>query len=383
MASPTHTVLVLGAYGFFGSRICAGLAKNPRIRLILAGRDATKATAAAYQLGLNANHARALDATSPDLALQLRKLGVNTLIHTAGPFQGQGYSVARAAIKAGCNYFDLADGRAFVGGITKLDAEARAAGVSVISGVSSLPALTAAVVDKYRGEFKRLDAIRIGITSGGVIPGVATLRAVLGYCGKPFRTLENGAWIDAYGWLDTQQHDFQKSLGVRRISRCDVPDLDLLPLRYPGVKTVSFHAGFASSTAHQAVERLAMLVKSGRLKSAQPFARILYTLGRWMQPVFSDRGAMFVKLEGLHENGARYAHTWSLIARENHGPNVPCAASIALASKIAAGAKLPAGAMPCMGLLSVEELMMPLKGFAIREFPPFGPGGVELGKLET
>lgn len=378
-----HRILVLGGYGFFGSRISAALAKNPRIHLYLTGRDGTKATAAAYQIGLSANHARALDATSPDLAIQLRKLGVNTVIHTAGPFQKQGYEVARAAIKAGCNYIDLADGRAFVCGITKLDAEARAAGVSVISGASSLPALTSAVVDKYRGEFKRLDAIYIGITSGAVIPGLATVHAIMSYCGKPFRTLENGAWIDVYGWLDTKQHDFMKTVGVRRISRCDVPDLDLLPQRYPGVKTVSFHAGFASNTAHQLVERLAMLVKDRHLKSALPFARTLYTLGRWLQPVFSDRGAMFVKLEGLHENGARYAHTWNIVARENHGPNIPCAASIALANKIAAGGKLPAGAMPCMGLLTVDDLLVPLKGLSIREFPPFGPGGVELGKLDA
>jgi hypothetical protein len=378
MASPT-AVLVLGAYGFFGSRICAGLAKNPRIRLILAGRDLAKATAAAYQLGLSANNARAIDATNPELALQLRKLGVNVLIHTAGPFQGQGYEVARAAIKAGCHYLDLADGRAFVSGIVRLDPEARAAGVSVVSGVSSLPALTSAVVDKYRGAFKRLDVIRIGITSGAVIPGIATLRAVLGYCGKRFRTLENGAWIDVYGWLDTRQHDFSKAVGVRRISRCDVPDLDLLPLRYPGVKTVSFHAGFASNTAHQLVEHLATFVKDGRLKSAVPFARSLYTVGRWMQTVFSERGAMFVRLEGLHENGAPYAITWNLVARENHGPNVPCAASIALVNKIAAGAKLPAGAMPCLGLLTVEEILAPLKGLSIREYPPLGPGGLEVG----
>jgi saccharopine dehydrogenase-like NADP-dependent oxidoreductase len=374
-----HRVLVLGAYGFFGSRICEALAKNPRIQLILAGRDLTKATAAAYQLRLSAHHARALDATSPELALQLRKLGINTVIHTAGPFQGQGYEVARAAIKAGCHYLDLADGRAFVAGITRFDAEARAARVSIVSGASSLPALTSAVVDKYRGEFKRLDAIRIGITSGAVLPGIATIRAILGYCGRPFRTLENGAWIDVYGWLDTQEHEFSKSVGVRRISRCNVPDLDLLPQRYPGVKTVSFHAGFASSTAHRFVERLAMLVKARRMQSALPFARPLYTLGRWMQPVFSDRGAMFVKLEGIHDNGARYAHTWNIVARENHGPNIPCAASIALANKIAAGGKVPAGAMPCMGLLDMEELMEPLKGLSIREFPPLGPDGNPLG----
>jgi saccharopine dehydrogenase-like NADP-dependent oxidoreductase len=379
MSPSIQKILVLGAYGFFGSRICAALAKNPRIHLILAGRDLSKATAAAYQLGLTANHARALDAERPDLALQLRKLGVNVVIHTAGPFQGQGYEVARASIKAGCQYLDIADGRAFVCGITRLDAEARAAGVSIISGASSLPALTSAVVDKYRGEFKRLDAIRIGITSGAAIPGIATLRAVLGYCGKPFRTLSNGAWIDVHGWLDTQQHEFSKSVGVRRIGRCDVPDLDLLPQRYPGVKTVSFHAGFASNTAHQVVEKLAMLVKARRIASALPFARLLFTLGRWMQPVLSDRGAMFVRLEGLHDNGARYAHTWNIVARENHGPNIPCSAAIALANKIAAGGKLPAGAMPCVGLLTVEELMEPLKGLSIREYPPVGPGDQELG----
>src|SRR6185295_748471 len=160
---------------------------------------------------------------------------------------------------------------------------------------------------------------------------------------------------------------------------CDVPDLDLLPQRYPGLKAVSFHAGFASNTAHQVVEQLALQVKAGRLKSALPFARPLYKLGRWLQPVFSDRGAMFVRLEGLYENGARYAHTWNIVARENHGPNIPCAASIALANKFAAGEKLPAGAMPCMGLLTLEELMAPLKGLSIREYPPTGPGGQELG----
>ena len=67
------------------------------------------------------------------------------------------------------------------------------------------------------------------------------------------------------------------------------------------------------------------------------------------------------------------------MARENHGPEIPCAAAIALTNKIAAGAKLPPGAMPCLGLLTVEELMAPLKGLSIREFPPLGPGGLEVG----
>src|SRR5258705_5079176 len=129
MAEP-HRILILGAYGFFGSRIATALARKSRIQLILAGRNPEKATALAYQVGLRAENARALDATNPQLSQQLRKLGVNTLIHTAGPFQEQNYGVAHACIPARCNYLDLADGREIVGGVGPPDATARAAGSS-------------------------------------------------------------------------------------------------------------------------------------------------------------------------------------------------------------------------------------------------------------
>jgi saccharopine dehydrogenase-like NADP-dependent oxidoreductase len=205
-----HRVLVLGGYGFFGSRICEALARNPRIHLLIAGRDEDKATALAYKLGIGAPRAKVVDATSPQLSLQLRKLEVGTVIHTAGPFQEQNYAVAQAAIQARCNYFDLADARSFVTGITKLDEAARGAGVAVISGVSSLPALTSAVVDRYLDRFERLDAIRIGLSSGARVPGLATIQAVLGYAGKKFRVLENGQWIEVHGWLDRVEYEFAK-----------------------------------------------------------------------------------------------------------------------------------------------------------------------------
>lgn len=362
--------MVLGGYGFFGSRICAALAKNPRLQLLIVGRDAKKATELAYQLGLRAENARAMDATSPQFALHLRKLGVNTLIHTAGPFQDQNYTVAQASIQAGCNYLDLADGRAFVGGIGKLDAAAKAANVAVISGVSSVPALTSAVVDRYLSEFSRLDAVRSGISSGAFVPGIATVRAVLGYCGQPFRVLENGRWDIEHGWLDRIEHEFPKPLGIRPMGRCDVPDLDLLPKRHPSLKTASFHAGFASNTAHGILEKIAVRVRDGKMKSALPLTKLLYTIARWIQPVVSDRGGMFVTLEGLDPDGDALSITWHLIARENHGPNIPCAAAIALINKIAAGQVAPPGAYPCMGLLNVEEMLETLKGLSIRELAP-------------
>src|SRR5205807_3167160 len=131
------------------------------LRVLVGGRDLGRATAAARAMDLPAEHAVALDAHDSNLADVLRRLHVDVLIHTAGPFQGQDYSVARAAVEVGCHYIDLADGRQFVAGIGSLNAQALAAGVTITSGASSVPALSSAVVDRYLPRFRRLDAIHM------------------------------------------------------------------------------------------------------------------------------------------------------------------------------------------------------------------------------
>src|SRR5450830_1185214 len=140
-----HTILVLGGYGFFGSRICQALSREKNIRLLIGGRDAVQAQSMAMRLGLQAAQGLAIDARAADLTQQLAAHKVATVIHTAGPFQGQDYAVARAAIAANANYIDLADGRDFVAGIVELEQAARERGLLVTSGASSLPALSSAV----------------------------------------------------------------------------------------------------------------------------------------------------------------------------------------------------------------------------------------------
>jgi saccharopine dehydrogenase-like NADP-dependent oxidoreductase len=139
-----HTVLVLGGYGFFGSRICSALALDPAIRVLVGGRSGERARAAAPSFGLHADAGVEVDANSADLARRFVELGIDSVVHAAGPFQGQDYVVARAAVRAGCHYLDLADGRAFVAGIESLNAEAVTSGVTVISGASSVPGLSSA-----------------------------------------------------------------------------------------------------------------------------------------------------------------------------------------------------------------------------------------------
>ena len=362
-----HTTMVLGGYGFFGERISESLAADLPIRLLVAGRDATKAAALAARLKLPSSQAVVVDANDPGLAGRLRELGVQTLIHTAGPFQAQKYTVAAAAIEAGCHYIDLADGREFVVGIESLDAQARARGVTVISGASSVPALSSAVVDRFVANYKRLDSIEFGISSGARAPGLATVRGVFSYGGKPFQEWRGGAWRTTYGWLDLRRHLFPPPLGSRWVSSCDIPDLTLFPKRYPTVRTVSFHAGFASGLGHLVVCGLAGLVRARLLPSLTPFAAPLSRISHWIEPLLSDQGGMFVHLDGEGQGSNRLFVSWNLLARQNHGPYIPCGAAIALARKLANGANLPKGAMPCVGLLTVKEFLAPLRNLDVRE----------------
>ncbi|MDY6945363.1 MAG: saccharopine dehydrogenase NADP-binding domain-containing protein, partial [Pseudomonadota bacterium] len=132
------TVVVLGGYGNFGRRIVAALAREPGVRVFVGGRDMKQARAAAQETG-GAAEPMHLDAHAPDLARRLRELAASIVIHTAGPFQGQTYTVPRACIAAGAHYIDLADGRAYVCGIQALDEEARSNQTLIVSGASSVP----------------------------------------------------------------------------------------------------------------------------------------------------------------------------------------------------------------------------------------------------
>ena len=351
-------LLVLGGYGHFGGRICRALGNDAT--LIVAGRDAHKAQQAARALG-TAHEGVALDYTATDLAQRLRALRVNAVVHTCGPFQGQNYHVAQACIAAGAHYLDLADGRDFVAGIgigistSALDAAARAADVLVVSGASTLPALSSAVIDEYIGHFARLDTIDISIAPGQQTPrGVATLEAVLSYCGKPFTVWEAGRWQTAYGWQDVHAATYPE-FGRRWLARCDVPDLALFPQRYAGVQRVRFDAGLEVKLGQIAFWLLAGLVRVGVIADASRYARQLQATGRHFDRLGSDTGGMHVGLGGMDADGQPMRVDWHLVARRGHGPEIPCVPAIVLARKLAAGTLTARGATPCMGLMSLTE----------------------------
>src|SRR5258706_16420284 len=164
-------VVVLGGYGNFGAVIAAMLARDARFQVIVAGRDGEAAARAAERIG--ATGAR-LDAQDPELSAHLSRCEADLVISTAGPFQGQDYAVARAALACGAHYIDIADGREVVCGIDALDAGARARDRLVVRGASSGPALSSAGIECYAGEFPAVAEMDVGISASAKGPGIGT-----------------------------------------------------------------------------------------------------------------------------------------------------------------------------------------------------------------
>ena len=362
-------ILVLGGSGVFGSRIAERLVRDPVVDLIIAGRNLKACEALGQKLrlaGSNRVEAAAVDALTLS-ADTLRQLRLNVVINTVGPFQAHDYRVARAAIDAGVHYIDIADARGFVAGISALDAGAKAAGVLVVSGASSVPALAAAIIDELGLGFDRLECITCGISPGNSFdPGLATGRSIIGALGRPFMSLTDGRMSPQYGWQPIVRHRVP-GIGTRWFGACDAPDLDLFPIRYSSLQTQRFVAGVEVKAFHAALWAMSWIVRAGLLRQPERLAGPLLAAKRWLSFLGSDRGVMFVVLDGRGRDGQPKRIVWDLAAWRGHGPYIPATPAVILARGLAAASVTVRGAMPCVGLMTHQQFTREVADLDIRQ----------------
>jgi hypothetical protein len=358
--------LVLGGYGLFGSRIARGLAATGRIAVCVAGRDAARARAFADALG-PAACGIGLDVADPALTERIAAIAPQLVIHAAGPFQGRDYREAWAAVENGAHYLDLADDRTFVSGIGRLDAAAREHGVLVVSGASTVPAISSAVIDAHAARFGVVRVVDIGISPGNLTPrGLATVAAILNRVGQPFLWREDGVPRAVHGWQRLARQRFPAPVGVRWLAACDVPDLELFPQRYPSLVSLRFRAGLELRTLHFGLWLLSWLARWRIVANWARHAVGLERLSEVLARCGSDAGAMHVTLRGCDPHGRPLTLRWDLVAADGDGPQVPCTPVLVLAGKLADGSLRERGARPCMGMLRLAELEAAWRPFAIR-----------------
>lgn len=351
-------IVVLGGYGHFGGRICRGLARNCSAELVVAGRSSARGSSLVHALQeINPNgtfQSAVLDHSAPEFERDLGALEPSIVVHAAGPFQGQDYRVAEACLRLGSHYVDLADGRRFVTDFTRLDTAARRGGVLLVAGASTLPAVSSAVVDHLGSDMAVIDRIETAILPANRTErGRSTIAAVFSYVGKPIRVFRNGEWTRKYGWIDLRKVDHPTC--ARRAGTCDVPDLQLFPDHYQSVKTVTFHAGLELGWQQWGMWFMGWLARLGIVSDWSHHAGVFDRVSARLVSLGSDVGGMQVRVLGRDGAGSRIRRTWNLTAGSNHGPEIPCIPARVVATKLVGNELTKRGAVPCMGLMSLED----------------------------
>ncbi len=361
-------VLVLGGYGNFGKRICLALAKAD-IDVIMVGRNADHALSCVNDIKIKVTNAKITIETtdiSNNFTQLLKKYQPTVVINTVGPFQGSNYDIVKSCIASRAHYLDLADARDFVTGISQLDNLAKQSDVTVISGASSVPALSSAVVEHFKDKFSQITNMKYGIsTAQKTANGLATASAILTYLGKPIKPFL-GSKETIYGWQNLYCQTYPL-LGKRWMASCDVPDLDLLPNHY-NIQNIKFSAGVESTPMHFCMWLTSWSIRLGlpidlsrHVKGIQQISRI-FNIGA------KNMSGMHVILDGIDHHNQKKQVKWFIIAEYGQGLEIPTIPAIILAKKILKGTFNTTGAMPCVGLVSLEEYLDELKGFAIQIF---------------
>lgn len=359
-------ILILGGYGVFGGRLAQLLADVAQLELLVCGRDLGKAQqfCAAWS---GATRVWPVQLDRLRIEDGLREHQPQLLVDASGPFQDYGterYRVVRACIDHGVHYLDFADAADFVFGVSQFDAQARAASVYVLSGVSSFPVLTAAVLR----EMAR--SMEIVAVTGGIAPspyagiGLNVMRAVVGYAGAPVKLVRGGVQSSGIGLAESLRYTVavpgRVPLRNLHFSLVDVPDLQVLPPEHPTLTDIWMGAGPVPEVLHRILNLLAQARAHLGLPSLEPLSRLFYAVLNRMR-YGEHRGGMFVHARGVRD-GRTKEISWHLLAEGDDGPLIPSMAIEAIVRKAIAGAPPETGARAATRALSLTDYDEMFKG---------------------
>ncbi|MEP5729936.1 MAG: saccharopine dehydrogenase NADP-binding domain-containing protein [Sulfitobacter sp.] len=359
-------VLIIGGTGVFGQRLVRHLSQVDGITLHVASRSKAKAEAFVRTIAKTSTRLSAV-ALDRDVNLQavLQEIKPFVVVDCSGPFQAQGYEAARMVLEAGAHLIDLADARAYLAGFKgALDDVARQFQVTALTGASSTPTLSTCVVNHVTKGWQRIESIDICITPGGKSAvGRSVIEAILSYAGKPVPIWENGRLLDTTGWRNGQMV-VMPGLGHRRVAAVETFDAEYLGPRLDVRSRVSFSAGLEPRIEQWGIETLAALRSRGWVGSLAGLIPLLLKARTLTRITTSDSGGMLVDVCGLNTMGDAAQIKWSLVAHQDHGPNIPILPAAAAIKTLLQGG-VPMGAGFAHEVIDLHQIMEEMTGYAI------------------
>ncbi|MGV1048826.1 MAG: saccharopine dehydrogenase family protein [Solirubrobacterales bacterium] len=137
-----------------------------------------------------------VDADRPDLS------GARLVVNFAGPFYGGSDRLARAALEAGCDYVDICDDVEGIEPVLALDAAAREAEVTLITGAGNSPGTSNLMAKQLLEVHPECNGVRVVWVVGDTDPGgLAPLRHMLHMAVAPCPVWRDGSFVDEPGFV--------------------------------------------------------------------------------------------------------------------------------------------------------------------------------------
>jgi len=248
------------------------LAKDARFDVLVAGRSLEKAE---MFCKIHGGTPALLDLNDEDIDARIAALNPCIVIDAAGPFQAYEdrtpYRLARAALACKAHYLDLSDDAEFTSGISTLNDHALEAECIVLSGVSSVPALSSSIVSALAKDMADIHTIESTILPGNKAPrGLSVIRAIVGQSGAPLKIWQDNQWTHEKGWSKRKTLNLSvpdtPPIKNRWASLIGAPDLALFPA-YFKAGTVRFRAGLDLKLMHGGLAFLSLPVRWGWLQT--------------------------------------------------------------------------------------------------------------------
>lgn len=233
-------VLVLGGTGGMGQGVARDLIKQDRIEKVVLGDINVDPARVQEKLRASAKVSLVRIDVNDHAGMVNEIKGVDVVVNCAGPFYKTAVAVARAAVEARVNYIDICDDyeAAQILFASDIDAAAKEAGITVLTGMGSDPGTNNVLVKWYANRLDRVDEIYLyWVVSIAELSGAAwdhSLHMVLGKIPQYI----GGQLVEVDGGGGEEIEHFLEPLGECLISYVGHPQPITIPRYIKGVKTV-------------------------------------------------------------------------------------------------------------------------------------------------
>jgi len=321
-------IIVIGGAGDMGSRAVRCLAEFNEVECItIADRDCARSSRLAYELWCSKVDTVEVDADNFSRLVDNMK-GYDVAASALGPFYKYEAKVAQAAVEAGVDYVSICDDYDAAQAVFALDAEARAKGVTVLTGLGWTPGLSNVLARKGAAALDHTREINVAWAGSAYdSTGLAVIYHTIHIFTGNVPSYQGGRAVEVLAGSGREKIFFPEPVGDVTVFHLGHPEPVTLPRAIDGIESVTLKGGLTES----ALNRLARGLARAKLSTSEARRKFVVRAFKAAEPVLNVArprvrpcSALRVDIKG-ERKGSRVKITYGAVGHMDQITGVPLA----------------------------------------------------------